>query len=159
MYLKPSSCGDAKLLQTQKRGKSKFSIALHLHKVAAGYWRVQPTETAEVATVLAEKILSLIITNFCSTVGSNTLMGHIIFVARRARYWEDLPYHMPILIPFQDDPLLRGKNKELCLGEKKQYALQLKSRLAFEVSLFVFITILSPLRESALQHTEHCLIQ
>lgn len=110
-------------------------------------------------TFLAKKTLSLNISSFCGTVGSNMLMGHIIFADHTARYWEDLLYHMCIRILFQDDQLLRGKNKELCLGEKKQYALKLKSRLAFEVSLFVFITILSPLRESALQHTERCLIQ
>lgn len=87
------------------------------------------------------------------------LMGHISFADHTTRYWEDLLYRMCILIHFQNDQLLRGKKKELCLGEKKQYALKLKCRLAFEVSLFVFITILSPLRESAVQQAECCLIQ
>lgn len=86
-------------------------------------------------------------------------MGHFIFADHTSRYWEDLLCPMCILLLFQSHQLSKGKNKELCLGEKKQYALKLKSRRTFEVSLLVFITILSPLRESALQLTERCLIQ
>lgn len=58
---------------------------------------------------LGQKLLSPNISNFCSTGGLTTFTGFVIFTDHIAKYWEDFPCHMCILILFQNDPLLREK--------------------------------------------------
>lgn len=98
---------------------NKLIIVLHPHKAAAGYGWVQPTATAEMETFLAEKILSLNISIFCSTIGSNMLMGHKIFADHTARYWEDLHTICVSLFSFKMISCWEEKIKS-CVWERKR---------------------------------------